>query len=164
MKVKLLMTCTVDGKIAKDVDHFANWSGSEDKKYFKKITKESGVIIMGNNTFKLFKKPLPHRLNIVYTRQKLSSNDKNVLFTKDHPELLINKLEDLGYNDICIIGGSEVNTLFIDYIDEMHLTVSPKIFGSGLSLFSHDLDLSLELTHLDIFKDDSVLLIYSMKK
>ena len=52
MKVVLLMATTVDGIIAKDVDEFIDWTGKEDKKYFVKITKEAGVVIMGSTTYK----------------------------------------------------------------------------------------------------------------
>lgn len=164
--VKLLMTCTVDGKIAKDSKHFTNWSGSEDKKYFKRITKECGVIIMGNNTFKLFKNPLQHRLNVVYTRQKISSNYLNVLYTNDPPKILLNKLKKLGYSDVCLIGGSKVNTIFTEYIDEIHLTIVPKLFGNGISLFteSTNIDTNLKLKDMIELGSGNILMIYTVVK
>ena len=51
MKVSLLMAQTLDGKIAKDANHFPDWTESADKKFFRARTKESGVMIFGRTTF-----------------------------------------------------------------------------------------------------------------
>ena len=52
------MAITADGKIAKSSDHFPDWTSKEDKKMFVEVTKEHGVVIMGDKTFFTFPKPL----------------------------------------------------------------------------------------------------------
>ena len=66
MTVTLLMALTLDGKIAKDPDHYPDWTGKEDKKLFAEISKKAGVVIMGSKTFDTFGKPLPNRKNVIH--------------------------------------------------------------------------------------------------
>jgi dihydrofolate reductase len=59
-----------------------------------------------------------------------------------------------------------VNTLFIKegLIDEIHVTLVPRLFGRGLSLFHESLDIDLELLENKPMDHGSVLLIYRVKK
>ena len=51
MKVILLMAMTVDGLISRTNDDFPDWTGPEDKRMFKAVSQEAGVVIMGSRTF-----------------------------------------------------------------------------------------------------------------
>ncbi|PJA88044.1 MAG: hypothetical protein CO140_01000, partial [Candidatus Moranbacteria bacterium CG_4_9_14_3_um_filter_40_7] len=79
MKIIMIMAMTLDGKIAKSSDHFPDWTSKEDKKYFAKVSKEAGVVIMGDKTFFTFPAPLKDRLNVVFT---LEENPKPVAGVK----------------------------------------------------------------------------------
>ena len=80
MKLILFCAITVDGKIARTDNEIVNWTSGEDKKLFATETKKAGVIIMGNNTFKTFGRPLKERLNIVLTKNvKKYKNEKGIL-------------------------------------------------------------------------------------
>ena len=70
MKVILIMAMTVDGKIGKSHDHFPDWTGTEDKRLFAKISRQAGVVIMGSKTFDTIGKPLPQRKNVILTRNR----------------------------------------------------------------------------------------------
>jgi dihydrofolate reductase len=41
------------------------------------------------------------------------------------------------WRKICILGGSQVYSYFLEreQIDELYLTIEPKVFGKGISLF-----------------------------
>lgn len=148
MKLTLLMAMTADGKIARDKDHFPNWTGKADKRMFKKITTEAGVVIMGSRTFRTIGKPLPGRLNVVMTRHpERFDPSENVVFSTDPPEILMKKLAAQGYKSAVLAGGATINTLFVRarLINEMVVTVIPKMFGQGISMFCETMDLSLEL-------------------
>ena len=88
MKLILLMAITADGKIARSADHFPDWTGSADKRFF--------------------------------ARRGL--------------------------------------------IDEVILTVSPLIFGDGLSLFALGLDLRLSLLDVQRLDEDLVMLHYRVQR
>lgn len=165
MNVILLMAMTVDGKTAKTSDHLVNWTSSEDKNYFIQTTKKSGVVIMGSKTYCTLDYPLPDRLNIVMTRSFRQSTIPNVEFTNKNPiDLILDLKLNRGYNDICLIGGQTINNLFIKHnlISEVHVTVVPKLFGTGLGLFSESLDVNLDLRSVKQLGTD-LLLIYKVK-
>jgi len=167
MKVILIMASTVDGKIAKDVNEFIDWSGNEDKKYFVEMTKKAGVVIMGSTTYKTIGKPLPKRMNIVMTRDEtLESNEYNLLYTTLPPVNILNELEIMGYKTVIIAGGPTINTLFLEYglIDEIHITMVPKIFGNGLSMFRGEQNTDLEFKSCDRFSDGCILMKYDVKR
>ena len=148
MKVILLMAMTLDGKIARDSNHFPNWTGKQDKRLFVRTTKEAGVIIMGSKTFDTIGKPLPGRLNLVMTRNKdRISHQDNLVFTDKSPRQILADLENRGYKTAVLAGGATVNSIFAKagLIDEIWVTITPRLFGQGLSLFAHSMDADLEL-------------------
>ena len=75
-------------------------------------------------------------------------------------------LEDEGYTEAVLAGGSVINSLFAEenLIDEIVITISPIIFGQGLSLFAEKVALSLKLQALERIGDDLVCLKYSVVK
>ena len=163
MKVTLLMAMTLDGKIAKNDHHFPDWTGSADKQLFVRITKRAGVIIMGSKTFDAIGKPLPERKNIVMTRNRSRrSVGSELIFTDQSPEATLKNLEKMGYSEVVLAGGSVVNSLFAraGLIDEMVITVAPRIFGTGISFFIEEMDLQLELMTVENLGRDHVVLHY----
>jgi len=167
MKVTLLMAITLDGKIAKNPTHFPDWTGREDKKLFVKSTKEAGVIVMGSKTFDTIGKPLPGRKNIVLTRNKnRQSQWENLIFTDKNPGELLGDLGKEGFSHVILAGGAMINSLFAEenLIDEITVTISPKIFGTGLSLFDREFSMDLELREMEKLDRDSLCLRYKVLK
>lgn len=150
MKTILLMAITVDGKIAKTADHLANWTSKADKKIFVEETKKAGVIVMGETTYQTIGRPLPGRLNVVMSHAPdANKNQPKILeFTNTPPRELLQELAGRGFSTVILGGGATINGLFLkeNLIDEVWLTIEPKIFGEGLSLFKGaDVNLDLEL-------------------
>ena len=167
MKVILLMAVTADGMIARNSTHTIDWTGKEDKKYFVHITKNSGVMIMGSKTFDMIGRALPERKNIVMTRDKTrQSHDENLIFTDQEPAILLNELRAEGVESVVLIGGSMVNTSFLreGLIDEIHVTIVPRLFGKGLALFGDSFDTQLELIIMEELEHGHILLKYKVKK
>ncbi len=152
---------TVDGKIAKDKTQFADWTSREDKKLFVEISKAHGVIMMGENTFKTFPAPLKDRLNVVFSEADNEPRE-GVKWVKGDPEKVLEELEALGYKSALLGGGSFLNSLFLEknLISEIILTVEPKIFGTGISLFNKDLNADLQLLEVKKLNDDTLMLKY----
>lgn len=167
MKVTLLMALTLDGKIGKSPDHFPDWTGKEDKKLFASLSRKAGVVIMGSKTFDTFGTPLPGRKNIVMTRDKeRKSWWDNLIYTSKRPTEILCELESEGYKEAILAGGALVNSLFAEegLIDEIIVTISPKIFGHGLSLFSREISMDLKLEGLERIGQDLVCLTYQVVK
>lgn len=155
---------TLDGKIAKTSNHFPNWTSKEDKKMFAKVSKEAGVVIMGDKTFFTFPSPLKDRLNVVFTIEKNPKPMEGVKWVKGEPENVLKDLESLGYKSAVLGGGSFINGMFLQHklIDEIYITVEPKIFGDGLGLFKGDFDVNLKLIETAKINDDSLVLKYKV--
>jgi dihydrofolate reductase len=148
MKLTLLMAMTADGKIARHGSHFPDWTGKADKRMFKKLTTEAGVVIMGARTFDTIGKPLPGRLNVVITRRpERYGRYDNLICTADTPGMILARLAEMGYKTAVLTGGATINSLFARnrLIDELMVTVIPIVFGQGLSMFSEPMNFALEL-------------------
>ncbi len=161
-----MMAVSADGKIAKDKDHFANWTSPEDKKLFVEVSKDCGVVMMGENTFKTFPAPLKERLNVVFTENPDQTAIPGVKFVSGEIENVLKELEDLGYTKALLGGGTFLNSLFLEknLISEIMLTVEPKIFGQGLSLFNISKEADLKLLECKKLNENTVLLHYQFKK
>lgn len=166
MDVILLMAMTADGKIARNSMELIDWTGKADKKYFVQVTKKAGVMIMGSKTFDTIGMILPDRKSIVMTRDKTRiSNDPNLVFTDKPPEEILMDLENQGFTSAALVGGSMINSVFMEkqLIDQIHVTIVPRIFGRGLSLFDASFDVTLCLEDTRIIEDGCVLLKYRIK-
>jgi dihydrofolate reductase len=102
-----------------------NWKLPGDLKRFKDLT-EGHVVLMGRKTWdslpKKFK-PLPGRINIVLTRNKSKDYGENVFLVDSKDELdFVLKYDKFKNKDLWIIGGGEVYKMFLNDVDELHLT------------------------------------------
>ena len=169
MKIVLLMATTLDGKIAKHTTQLADWTSKADKKIFVAETKKAGVIVMGETTYNTIGRPLPGRLNIVLTPEpeNKESIPDSLEFIKAEPKEICAMLAKRGFETIILGGGATVNGSFLreNLIDEIWLTVEPKIFGEGVSLFNGaDVNLSLELISIEKIDDNVLQMRYKIIK
>ena len=100
------------------------WHVPADLKRFRELTK-GGVVIMGRKTFgSLDYKPLPDRLNLVVSRQRIHSYPVMVFNnTEDALSYGSSKAKELGLNTIWIIGGGEIYYQTMPYVDVIEHTV-----------------------------------------
>lgn len=162
--VTMMMAITADGKIAKNKDQFANWTSREDKQLFVEISKQHGVIIMGENTFKTFPSPLKNRLNVVFSYEKNQPAIEGVKWVSGEASQVLDDLAKLGYKSALLGGGAAINSLFLKekLISEIILTIEPKIFGAGLSLFNQDFDIDLNLEEVRKLNDNTLIVRYKV--
>lgn len=158
----IIAAITADGFIARDAHHPAFWTSPEDKKRFIELTKRAGVVVMGSTTFKTLPRPLKERVNIVYSRSKKFEGAET---TSEDPNVLIERLSAAGYKEIAICGGAEIYNLFLKakVVRKIYLTVEPIIFGKGVSLFSDELNVHLELKSNTATDSGSLLLEYNVR-
>lgn len=166
MKLTLVMAMTADGKIARHNRHFPNWTGRADKRMFKQLTTEAGVVIMGAGTYETIGKPLSGRLNVVMTRHPNRFQPaENLWITADSPERILSELEARGYTAAALTGGATINSLFAraHLIDEMVVTISPVLFGEGLSMFSEPIHAALDLKSMREIEPGVVVVHYTFR-
>jgi dihydrofolate reductase len=139
MKTILIFVSTLDGKVTKwGEPHVSLWSSHQDQDYYKKVWEESKLIVMGSNTFNAEKfNPSANHLIIVMTRQpekyKTLEVPGQIEFTNETPDELASRFINKGHQQMLVVGGPHVATSFLQeqLIDEIWLTIEPKIFGMG---------------------------------
>lgn len=162
IKVTLVMALTADGFTARHSHEYTDWSSKSDKKLFSEISGRAKVVIMGKNTFKTLNSVLKDRLNIVMGKADEDKPEKNLRFFSGQPEDLLHELEKEGFREAVLCGGAFTNTLFLEngLIDEAVFTVSPLMFGKGLSVFSSETEARLTLKNCSRIDENTVMLHY----
>ena len=98
------------------------WHYSADLKFFKETT-TGNAVVMGHNTWRSLKKPLPNRLNIVLSRTSDVQAEEFVVIMRD-VESVLAKAKELEC-DLFVIGGEQVYRSFLPYIDKWIVTEVP---------------------------------------
>ena len=171
MKVFIIAALTADGFIAKNPGQSTlTWRSKGDRQFFIAKTKEARVVVMGLNTAKTSKRPMPDRLNIIY------ANNKGELphwkdfgeweVTQKDPASLIREISGRGYEQVAICGGSTIYTMFMQagVVNTLYLTIEPMLFGQGMNLFNKEIDKKLNLLKAEKLGEQSLLLEYSVLK
>ncbi len=106
--------------IGKDND--LPWHIPEDLRYFREKTKHK-ALIMGRKTFDSVEHPLPHRLNVVITRnQNYKPDGCHCVQNLDQAiSICKNQISKYG-EEIFIIGGGQIFRETIDLVDRIYLT------------------------------------------
>ncbi len=172
MRTVLIAAITLDGKIALSPEHPVDWTSSADKRFFKEETEKAGVVIVGSRTYLQLGKPLKNRLTVVMTRSPHLYKEREVTnileFKNAAPRAILKELNARGFECAVIGGGSEIYSLFLreQIIDELYLTITPKIFGKGVSIFgNHKLNAPpLKLTEVKRLGNNEVLVKYKMER
>ena len=168
MKVILAMVQSLDGKTTKWHDpHLHTWTSQEDQQYFAKLIEHHKLIIMGRKTYEVAKpmiKPQLDKFRIVLTNHPEQFDNEKVgqlQFTKEGPTELVRRLEKKGYKEGLLVGGAHTNTEFLEehLVDEVWLTIEPKIFGSGNELIQGSVDVNLELLSIEKLNERGTLLL-----
>lgn len=154
MKIVLVFVSTLDGKVTKwDNPFVRSWSSKDDQEYFSRIWEDSPLIVMGSNTFTADPlKPSSKHLLVVMTRNPSAYEKYQVAghleFTDESPALLVPRFKKEGRDLIVVVGGPHVAASFLKekLIDEVWLTVEPRIFGTGSNFVTEEkLDIELQL-------------------
>jgi len=156
MRIILVMVMSVDGKTTRGDESPNLWASPEDQDFFKKLKEKIGVLIMGRKTYEAAGQP--HGDGI-----------KRIVMSHHGPtpvEILKN-LAKHGCQEALLVGGSEINGAFFadKLINEIYLTIEPKIFSEGLPLaqaIGHEVELEL-LNVRQLNPRGTLLLHYNVK-
>lgn len=95
------------------------WHIPEDLKYFKKIT-TGHCIIMGRKNFESIGKPLPHRTNIIVSRN--TGFYYSGCIVTDSIEKALSIAFELNETEVFITGGAQIYNQTIEYWDKLYIT------------------------------------------
>ena len=131
MKMAMIVAMDEDGCIGKQGD--LPWRLKSDMIRFKTLTEADGfnAVIMGRKTWDSLPdsfRPLPERVNIVMSRDaNWSHDDADVA-------LYHGRAIEIAYAEACdecwVIGGAQIYEMFLDRVDEIHIT-TVHTMGSG---------------------------------
>ena len=171
MKVFIIAALTADGFIAKNPGQSTlTWRSKGDRQFFIAKTKEARVVVMGLNTAKTSKRPMPDRLNIIYAKSKEElphwKEFEGWEVTQKEPSALLQELSERGYEQVAICGGSTIYTMFMQagVVDILYLTVEPVLFGQGMNIFNKEIDAKLQLVSTQTLEDSTILQKYNVLK
>jgi len=147
MYIKAVVAMSLNGLITDgDDSSVANWTSAEDKVHFKSAKKSSKLIVMGKNTYLAMKESLilnDETLRVVLVKNLgeflHDTEDGRLEFSNLEPKQLVEWLEELGFSEMLLAGGSYIYSSFLDegLINELQITVEPVVFASGTPLFSN---------------------------
>ena len=169
MKVFIIAALTLDGFIARTPSQSTlSWRSKGDRQFFIAKTKEARVVVMGLNTAKTSKRPMPDRLNVIYAKSREELPHWKEFdgweVTQKDPASLIQELSERGYGEVAICGGSTIYTMFMQagVVNTLYLTIEPVFFGQGMTLFNKEMDKHLTLISTTKLEDNTLLLEYGV--
>lgn len=136
---------TLDGKVGVRKAGYWPIGSSIDHQVLLELRSYADCLIHGKNLAKEFGEETKKSLS------KYHPNLPYLVVTTHHLPDLVSKLQKKGYKKVLVEGGPTLLTSFLkeDLIDEIFLTISPKIFGSQK-------DVTLTLTEGYLFPPDQV--------
>jgi dihydrofolate reductase len=173
MIIRLILLQSIDGFIARDNLDDLSWGSKEDKALFSELIREVEYKVMGSTTFESMRN-FPallgkHSKTLVLTGNPGKYNEysnpySQVLFKKMSAIEVVDLLDQQGVKSIAIVGGSSVYSQFLEanLVDEIYVTIAPKIFGSGIKFSSTAYTRELQLMDMRKIGQDDVLLKYNV--
>ena len=149
MKITLAMVLSLDGKSTKGDGSPNLWASVEDQGFFHALKNKIGVIIVGRKTYEAALRQAQGKLDDGIRRIVMSRSTGFTLPTD--------------INEALLVGGSELNAEFFKrkLINEIYLTLEPKIFGEGLPLAKGlPFEVELELLNMKQLNPQGTLLLH----
>ena len=107
------------------------WHYSSDMKFFRETT-TGHAVVMGRKTWLTLGKPLKNRLNIVLSRDSTIEPQESLLVLTDIDSVV--SLNDSLTTDLFVIGGAQIYSAFLPYIEKWIVTEVP-LTVSGADTF-----------------------------
>lgn len=164
------MVLSVDGKSTKGDQSDQSWASKEDQQHLQKLISENNLILMGGQTYSLAKshiKPTEGKLRVVLTRNPEKYKDDYVEgqleFARGEVKDIADSLEKRGFEQMLLLSGESLNKEFFEekLIDEILISLEPKIFGSGKGMVSEsNLGIQLELMEMKRLNENGTILLH----
>ena len=134
-----VVAITLDGKIARSSSQ-KGWTSPEDQVHLHKTERLCDVLVMGRKSYALAKSKLAKKSVVVFTSsiKKIEEKSKNLVYLNPSVINFKKYVWDKNYKRVCILGGTEVYSYFLERnnIDELWVTIEPIVFGAGIGIFS----------------------------
>ena len=158
---------TLDGRIALNSHHFSNWTSKEDKEFLHAILDTCDLILVGNSTYKMAKKPLSKRNCLVFTHSLSNKTSlSNLVYINPAKQSVKKYIEKMKYKRVGILGGAQIYSYCLanKLLNELYLTIEPISFGVGISLFETKKQTRWQLKSVKKLNRQGSLLLRYLKK
>ncbi|WP_152032878.1 dihydrofolate reductase family protein [Ereboglobus luteus] len=174
LRVILIAAQSLDGRITFHDVKGATFASAADRQYFREVLRGFDCSVMGGETFRVSEKAIrgrkdDGRLQIIMTRRSGATDPwgsvSGVLeFSRESPEKIIAGLKARGKKRCALLGGGQIYGAFLaaGVVDEVWLTVEPRIFGAGVPLTTQAVDVKLALLDCERLSSDTLLLKYKV--
>jgi dihydrofolate reductase len=170
--VALVAVQSIDGCITRhEAGGAGGWASPEDQRHFNAELANHDCAVFGSGTYRtdrdLIRRRLrPELLRMVMTGRPADAATEAVPgqleFTDLSPAALLADLGRRGRHRCALLGGERIYSRFLadDLVDELVLTVEPRLFGAGLRLVDTPVDRLLELADVQRLNPSTLLLRY----
>jgi dihydrofolate reductase len=158
MEIVLIAAQSLDGFITRHDTPGAGFTSAEDKAWFPGVLRE----------FDANRKP--GRRRVVLTRQPEAFAEDAMAgileFTAESPAALVQRLAAAGHRRCALLGGGEIHRLFLaaGLVDQLWITVEPRLFGSGTPLVGGRVDIALTWLSTQSLGASTQLLRYAVRR
>ena len=144
-KIILYLAMSLDGFLA-DAEGGVGWLGGEDPAYegdygYGAFYQTVDTLVMGWRTYRQVTTqlspgawPYAGKTSYVLTHRRLPDT-REIRFTAGPPLALLERLRREDGGGVWICGGAEVVRQALPLVDELHLSVMPRLLGGGIRLF-----------------------------
>ena len=176
MRTVLIAAQSLDGFIARHDEAGVAWASAADQSWFRQCLREFDCQVMGRATYETVRATIlpkrPHAVQrLVMTRSpaqwQADAMPGALEFTAESAAAICDRLARQGRQACAILGGGHVHDAFLaaHLVDELWITIEPRIFGQGTPLVHtrHDLKLDL-IAHTRLDDSDSLVLRYHLNR
>lgn len=170
MQLVLIAAQSLDGFITRGATPGTAWASSADQTWFRRALREFEASIMGRTTYETVREELRGHLSadhprIVMTRRPVHFRHEAMAgqleFSDSSPQAVLAELTAQGRQRVALLGGAQIHDLFLaaGLVDELWVTVEPRLFGRGTPLVDSAMDVHLTLRDWERLPDSDSLLV-----
>ncbi len=171
MKVTVAAVISADAKLTRgDESNVHAWVSSQDQEHLRALIAEHDSIVFGRGTYEAMGGEFnleAGKLRVVLTHRPDKYTNATVPDQLEFMELptpdLIPLLEARGKQRLLVAGGPHMIAEFLaaKLVDELYLTIEPRLFGAGKNLLPDTLlDINLRLISTKILNDQGTILVH----
>jgi dihydrofolate reductase len=176
MHTTLVAAQSLDGFITRHDTPGTAFTSAADKAHFSEMLATFDCSILGGETYRVARDFIRKRLTlnrrrIVLTRSPARWVSDAVLgaleFSAESPIILGQRLTAAGCQRCALLGGAQIHHLYLEagLVDEVLLTIEPRLFGRGTPLIPQQIDITLTLVSVAPLGDsDSLLVRYRVNR
>ncbi len=176
MHCVLIVAQSLDGFITRHETPGTAWASAADQAWFRRCLSEFDASVMGRVTYEVAREQIHASLNTGTTRRRIimtrtpdrfaaATVPGRLDFSAATAHEIHANLTAAGHQRCALLGGAQVHDAFLaaGLVNEIRVTIEPRIFGRGTPVVQarHDLNLRLhDQTRLD--DSDSIVLRYEV--